>query len=586
MTTAHNPGVTTTRRLPHRPQVGRGSTGVVTRRNGCPWGSGWRSGVAGGTYRRRHPGEVPSRVAAPPDCTTNIVPVCEVGQRATSASPMQRSTGRSLDRLIGRLRAARPTTDRIPARVWLTPGGITSTQLDQPPTLEPRAGTWPAVAPHARGAGSRDGAAGAGAARLRPPAGVLHRDVKPKPPPGRLTGTVWVTDQLAKARGDLTGAGHRRHTAIHGPGTPRRSATRADTYALGCTLYELVALRPVRLHQCGGMMRGLGATRRRSAASTRRARPGDDRRKAMDGSGTATSRLRISPTTCARFLGGLPTRALGRQDRSNIWSAGPGVEGARGGAGGIVLWWWRALDLDSPPPSSTTRPRRKSYSRARRKRPCTGRDDVDRPVRVAGAYRRGAWGRAKGDALVRQRGPAGGSGSQPRAGQPRPRARLGPPGDATSPRLRARRREPPPDVLSPRHRRPPPDRHRIGSLPRLGLGAGGTAPLGGRRADRARCLLEPRRPLARSRVAGRGRGSRGPLRNVALASPERGRPSLWPSARTAASWPPPAEPADLGLPGEGLHGPGWVPARIRSGVPPGTAGGDDGRPGPQLQCLP
>ena len=79
--------------------------------------------------------------------------------------------------------------------------------------------------------------------------GILHRDIKPSNLLMDERGTVWVTDfGLAKIAntGDLTGPGHI-------VGTPRymaperflgRGDARSDIYALGLTLYELIALRP------------------------------------------------------------------------------------------------------------------------------------------------------------------------------------------------------------------------------------------------------------------------------------------------------------------------------------------------------
>src|SRR5205085_5418701 len=79
--------------------------------------------------------------------------------------------------------------------------------------------------------------------------GVLHRDVKPSNLLLDLRGTVWVADfGLAKAddsenlthTGDILGTlRYMPPEAFEGKGDAR-----ADVYALGLSLYELLALRP------------------------------------------------------------------------------------------------------------------------------------------------------------------------------------------------------------------------------------------------------------------------------------------------------------------------------------------------------
>jgi WD40 repeat protein/serine/threonine protein kinase/tetratricopeptide (TPR) repeat protein len=79
--------------------------------------------------------------------------------------------------------------------------------------------------------------------------GVLHRDIKPSNLLLDLRGSVWVTDfGLAKAddQQDLTHTGDILGTLRYMPpeAFEGRSDRRGDVYALGLTLYELLALRP------------------------------------------------------------------------------------------------------------------------------------------------------------------------------------------------------------------------------------------------------------------------------------------------------------------------------------------------------
>ncbi len=79
--------------------------------------------------------------------------------------------------------------------------------------------------------------------------GIIHRDIKPSNILLDLYGTAWVTDfGLAKVDGqnDLTQSGDLVGTLRYMAPERFRGETdrRSDVYALGLTLYELLALRP------------------------------------------------------------------------------------------------------------------------------------------------------------------------------------------------------------------------------------------------------------------------------------------------------------------------------------------------------
>jgi serine/threonine protein kinase/formylglycine-generating enzyme required for sulfatase activity len=211
---------------------------------------------------------------------TNIVPVFEVGQEADTAFyAMQLIPGRSLDRVIDDLRrqapAAAAPTAVAPAdpaggvAPLLRTGGLCTHQTPRPEPARVDAGRASSVRPTAPEswvvpAGLSGGPAGrpayyravarigeqvASALAYAHARGIVHRDVKPSNLLLDPAGVVWVADfGLAKADdsdalthpGDLVGT--LRYMA------PERFRGRAnagaDVYALGLTLYELLALRP------------------------------------------------------------------------------------------------------------------------------------------------------------------------------------------------------------------------------------------------------------------------------------------------------------------------------------------------------
>jgi serine/threonine protein kinase/WD40 repeat protein len=168
---------------------------------------------------------------------TNIVPVFAVGEQdGTPYYAMQFIDGRPLGRAADG------------ALVPTPPGGSTNPAGDPP--------VAPAGPPRETGsadrfrAAARLGVQAAEALAYAHGQGVLHRDVKPSNLLLDNRGVVWVTDfGLAKAADgpDLTGTGDVVGTLRYMAPERFRGAcdARSDVYALGATLYEVIAGRPL-----------------------------------------------------------------------------------------------------------------------------------------------------------------------------------------------------------------------------------------------------------------------------------------------------------------------------------------------------
>ena len=201
--------------------------------------------------------------------------------------------------------------------------------------------------------------------------GIVHRDIKPSNLLLDTAGVVWITDfGLAKAEDDgLTATGDILGTLRYM--APERfrgeGDARADIYALGLTLYELLTLRPAfdtsdRLEaDRADQDRGAGA-----APIARRphpARPGDDRPEGdREGPEAAVRDGRGD----GRGPAAVPGRRADPGAADRRLRSGPG-----GGAGGIPAWparapcrsWPWSPRRRSPWPSPSTRPETRTSRR-------------------------------------------------------------------------------------------------------------------------------------------------------------------------------------------------------------------------------
>ncbi|HYH65734.1 MAG TPA: protein kinase, partial [Urbifossiella sp.] len=193
---------------------------------------------------------------------TNIVPVFGVGEAdGRHFYAMQFIPGHPLDAVITEVRRLKENSALLPAAppaVSEVAGALLTGSFTAPPEGIPTgssASPSPALSGTASGGSgywatvARIGAQVADALAYAHGQGVLHRDVKPANLLLDPTGTVWVTDfGLAKSADadDLTHAGDIVGTLRYM--APERfdgaGDHRADVYALGLTLYELLTLRP------------------------------------------------------------------------------------------------------------------------------------------------------------------------------------------------------------------------------------------------------------------------------------------------------------------------------------------------------
>jgi tetratricopeptide (TPR) repeat protein len=182
---------------------------------------------------------------------SNIVGVFGVGEEeGTHYYVMQYIEGRPLDEVLAELRKLRAAGDR-PAFPRASPGEPALADQTAPPASAPTPSSNLLSDPQRPFAKSvaQLGVQVAEALDYAAGQGVLHRDVKPSNLLLDVWGTVWLTDfGLAKATGtpDLTRTGDLLGTLRYM--APERFEGRADgrsdVYALGLTLYELLAQRP------------------------------------------------------------------------------------------------------------------------------------------------------------------------------------------------------------------------------------------------------------------------------------------------------------------------------------------------------
>jgi serine/threonine protein kinase/WD40 repeat protein len=207
----------------------------------------------------------------------NSVPVFASGECAgTLYYAMQFIDGRSIAQVLDRLRGPGVGQAGVAAAADTPSAAVTPDTAENPRAdLMAGNGARPTLpADHARTM-ARLGLAAAEALGHAHAQGVLHRDVKPANLMVDVQGILWIADfGLAKAEDadDLTGTGEVVGTLRYL--APERFAgrcdPRSDVYALGVTLYEMLALRPAfaepdRLKLVSEIARGAAPPLRRLA---------------------------------------------------------------------------------------------------------------------------------------------------------------------------------------------------------------------------------------------------------------------------------------------------------------------------------
>lgn len=231
-------------------EIGRGGMGVVYRATQLSLGrtvalkvlsSRW---AADGTAMKRFRREAQ---AAANLHHTNIVPVYEVGEiEGHCYYAMQLIEGTSLDKLVAELAKASSSSDSHWRRILTSNQSIDLSESNA--TVAPADSTTRQPEKNYFQAVASIGIQAADALAYAHARGIIHRDIKPSNLLFDERGVVWITDfGLAKTDSDaMTRDGDVLGTLCYmSPERFRQQCdARADVYALGQTLYELLTRRP------------------------------------------------------------------------------------------------------------------------------------------------------------------------------------------------------------------------------------------------------------------------------------------------------------------------------------------------------